>query len=176
MFKLILLIGLSWLSNEKKFDLLGKLTKKEFKTTKSNNYYVYLETNEFADESEIIIETTTYDGYFREDNIYYGEGDSLPTYIYLNKSIYSYKSSFSSSELKYDFNSLIYDSYSLYYKIPKPARKYLYISITNFKGTSAKIEISSEFPVWAIIVLVIVGIIIITVALIAFRKCRNKKK
>ena len=78
--------------------------------------------------------------------------------------------------MKYDFNSLIYDSYSLYYKIPKPTRKYLYISINDFRGTSTKIEISCEFPVWAIIILVIDGIIIITFALIAFCKCINKKK
>ena len=175
---IILIIGFIYLSNEKKCDLLGKISKTKSQTTKSKNYYVYLETSEFPDESEIIIATTVYDGYFTESKLYYGEGDTLPSYIYLNKSKSSYMSSSSRSGYNYDWTNHreIYNHYSSYYKIPKPTQRYLYLSINDFKGSYVEIEISSGFPVWAIVLLVILGVIIVAVILIIIIKFIKRKR
>ena len=68
---LILIFGFICFSNEEKYDRLGIISKTKSQTTKSNNYYVFLEISEFSDESELIIATTVYDGYFTESKIYY---------------------------------------------------------------------------------------------------------
>ena len=175
---LILIFGFICFSNEEKYDLLGIISKTKSQTTKSNNYYVYLEISEFSDESELIIATTVYDGYFTESKIYYGEGDTLPSYIYLNQTKSSYMSSSSGSGYNYDwtYHSKIYNHYSYYYKISKPTHKYLYLSINDFRGSYAKIEISSGFPVWAIVLLVVLGVIIVSVIIIVIIKYIKRKR
>ena len=64
---IILIFGFLCLSKEKMCSLLGKITKKESKTTTNSYNYVYIDTLEFPDESEIIIAATVYSGYFKRE-------------------------------------------------------------------------------------------------------------
>ena len=173
----ILILGFFCLSNEKICSFLGKIAKKE---TITNSYsYVYIDTLEFPHESEIIIATTVYNGYFiRENRLYYGEGDSLPSTIVLNKTKSSYMSSSSSSGYNYDWSTLkeIYSHYTNYFKIPKPSQRYLYVSMSEFSGSYGEIKISEGFPVWAIVVIIIVVVIIITAIIIAIIKHIKKRR
>ena len=176
---IILIFGFLCLSKEKMYSLLGKITKKESKTTTNSYNYVYIDTLEFPDESEIIVATTVYSGYFkREHLLYYGEGETLPSSIELNKTKSSYMSSSSSSGYNYDWSTLkeIYSHYTNYFKIPKPSQRYLYVSMSEFSGSYGEIKISEGFPVWAIVVIIIVVVIIITAIIIAIIKHIIKRR
>ena len=165
----ILIFGFFCLSDEKICSFLGKIAKKETITITNSYSYVYIDTLEFPHESEIIIATTVYNGYFiRENRLYYGEGDSLPSTIVLNKTEISYMSSSSSVSHNYDWNNQreIYLHYTNYFKIPKPTQRYLYVSMSEFAGSYGEIEISEGFPVWAIIVIIIGGVLIFTAIII----------
>ena len=147
----ILIFGFFCLSDEKICSFLGKIAKKETITITNSYSYVYIDTLEFPHESEIIIATTVYNGYFiRENRLYYGEGDGLPSTIVLNKTEISYMSSSSSVSHNYDWNNQreIYLHYTNYFKIPKPTQRYLYISMSEFAGSYGEIEISEGFPVY----------------------------
>ena len=162
-----LIVGLIHFSQPKDCKILGKISKNIKLTTENNYYCVYLDTNEFPDDSEISIKATIYDGSSQEEIMYYIGNDTEPTKDGLYKNLKFYKNTYRKD---YIGNTAIYFSYydylSSYYNIPKSNYRYLIVSIPYFNAKKSEIEISSPFPIWIIALIVVSGVIVIGIILV----------
>jgi len=115
--------------------LKGQLTKYNVVTLRSNYrqtyYFAYLDTRDFPDEDEIGLKVTVFDGDLVNTEMWYEGYENVSSQSVL-KSRKSYYSSTSSSS----YGRTYYDEITYYYKIPKPSKKYLYVSLPFFDGYS----------------------------------------
>ena len=181
--KLIFLFVLGLLINvfkSEEYVLKGQLTKYNVVTLKSNYrltyYFAYLDTRDFPDEDEIGLKVTVYDGDLVRTNMWYGGYEDISSPRTLNSSKSYYSSTYTSSGLTY------YDEITYYYKIPKPSKKYLYVSLPFFDGYSYSYAeltvdvISNKIGVIIAIVIAVVVFIVATIIIVVYcvRKYRRR--
>ena len=155
----------------------GYLQKDQSKDT-YNGDALYLDTNEFKDESYAYIKIVAHHGTFSQKNLYYGGYSNTPETVNLESSLdyyfnnkYNYKSEYSDTDT---------DDIS-YFKIPIPKEKYLFFSIPNYNavnGSVATVSFDSTQSVGeiiGIIVGVLVGLIIIILLIAYCVKSRSRK-
>ena len=76
-------------------------------------------------------------------------------------------------------NDYIYEEFTYYFKIPKPTYRYLYLSIPNTRPFSSRykiqIGVSSGFPLWLIIsIIIFVAPILLILIKIICKKIKHK--
>ena len=174
---LFFLLILQFSKEKKEFQVIGRLSKDKPKSTTMNGYCVYIDTSEFEeDKEEIEFRSTVYKGEFTEDFMHYkGSNNEELNGTTVNFSLY--KKFDSSSSKGYDDN--YYKKFSYNFKIPKSKEKFLYIAFPYFKGKDncyAEISIYTSFPLWAIILIVIAGIVFIgIIILVVYCIIKSKK-
>ena len=174
---LILILCLMHLSlqEERGCNILGKLSKGVKLTTDQNNLCVYIDTNEFPNDSEIPVKATINDGSSQENAMYYrtygtepNKNDYFTLPVFKTSNIHSmsgYTTSYSSH----------FNYYSSYFQIPKGNERFLIVAFPTFSAKNSEIEISAPFPLWAIITIACVGSAIIIAAVIITIVCCIKK-
>ena len=182
--KLIFLFVLGLLINvfkSEEYVLKGQLTKYNVVTLSSNYrltyYFAYLDTRDFPDEDEIGLKVTVYDGDLVNTEMWYEGYENVSSQSVL-KSRKSYYSSTSSSS----YGRTYYDEITYYYKIPKPSKRYLYVSTPYFDGysySSAELmvgETSIEIGIIVAIVIAVVVFIVATIIIVVYcvRKARRR--
>ena len=142
------ILGILYLSNqeEKNFTILGYLGKDKTRTYTnmfSRDYAIYLDTKEFNEDiKEIELKISLIKGSFKENIMFYGDSPQ-PSFYDTIFSFNKYKTNDSINVKDFDEYYKIYDKCTLYYKIPKPNERYLYVSIPTFSiRYDGRIEIS----------------------------------
>ena len=102
-----------------------------------------MDTKEFDEDiKEIELKISLIKGSFKENIMFYGESPQTSFYNTIF-SFNKYKTNDSISVKDFDEYYKIYDKCTLYYKIPKPNERYLYVSIPTFSiRYDGRIEIS----------------------------------
>ena len=178
MLKLILILCLMHLSLQIGCYMVGKLSKGAKQTATYSDYYqcVYIDTNEFPNDSEIPIKATLYEGRHKGSELFYNSTNIEPnstTTLYI---VINHATSNTYSRSGYSTPSETYYNYeSIYFKIPKPKERYLIVSIPFFIAKYSEMEISAAFPFWAIITIASVGSAIIIAAIVITIVCCIKK-
>ena len=177
----ILLIKLFLISSteNKNCTIYGSITKKNSITITfpNHDYCVYLDTNEFdSDIKEIIIYVTVCRGQLIEFNMYYDSNNFQP---YKGQSLILNKMRYYDYEYYVVVNDYIYEEFTYYFKIPKPTYRYLYLSIPNTRPFSSRykiqIGVSSRFPLWLIIsIIILVAPILLILIKIICKKIKRK--
>ena len=171
---LFLVICFLNLSKIKSYYVKGKLSKDGFIIVTEENSCVYLDTNEFENNDEIIIKLTLDDSISTETKMYYGESNNIENSISLTNSKPYFFSN--SKKIRSDFYS-----FSYYFNIPvSSSKRYLYVSIpTSSKSypvafVQIKDVISglSEYNILIIVsvVIAVIDIVVIIIAIICYRK------
>ena len=166
-------------SQERDCRILGKLSKNVKQTTTDMKHYycVYIDINEFPNDSEIPIKATIYEGIHTENVMYYGDIGHEPNSTIVYTLFYPITSNTYSSSGYSSPSGSYYNYHSIYFRIPKEKLKlrYLIVSIPYFNAKKSEIEISAGFPFWAIITIASVGSVIFIAAIIITIVCCIKK-
>ena len=163
------------LSQERQCNILGKLSKDAKMTSDKNGFCVYVDTNEFPDDSEIPVKATINEGKPTDKLMYYEIIDTEPKYnnnytLSLSQATdINFAGGITNPSTKY------YKYISSYFKIPKLNKRFLIVSIPEFEGKNSEIEISKPFPKWAIITLIFVVGIALFITWITICVCCAKK-
>ena len=182
---ILILAFLNSLIKSQNYTVYGSITKEEpivIPLSDSNkDNCIYLDAIDFDSEiKEIEIYVTVYSGDLNEKYMHYGSERVTPKKNQIVKlpqaKYYDHFSSTKSSNSDYDDNTY-------YFIIPKTSSRYLYLSVPKakiFASSEFKIEIGVRkgFPIWAIILIVIVTLMIIggIIGIILYIRKRNKNK
>ena len=180
------ILGILYLSNqeEKNFTILGYLGKDKTRTYTnmlSRDYAIYLDTKKFNEDiKEIELKISLIKGSIKENIMFYGESPQ-PSFYNTIFSFNKYKTNDSINVKDFDEYYKIYDKCTLYYKIPKPNERYLYVSIPPFSiryDGRIEISVSNKLSIVAIIGIVFgaigfIGLIIIIICCIKRKKTKK---
>ena len=163
--------------NSDSWSLHGEL--KKYGSLNLNNLEsVYLDLNNFKDESYIYLVITVYNGYFWYDNIQYTSSSTISGTKYFDKTVSYYSYSYGSKD--YYSSYYYYDYYTLRFKIDKPSYRYLFVGpsrISCYNSCYIKIENVSGFGLSvAIIVVIVIAVIAIAAASIVVYFCRRARR
>ena len=182
---LIILMFFHLSKGKNQCNLLGPLKRGISQNIEGSGYCIYLYNYEYEDKEEIEIKVTIYNGYFTEDAIYYGRSNNTfnkrdPLYIPKEKK-------FNSSNYGNYFNNTYYDFFTYYFIIEKFKTSYTHISLPRFVvSEGGYIEVSvykliendDSLPTWAIIVIVIGSVVLLSILILVIihfiQKYKNK--
>ena len=157
--------------------LKGEL-KKDQSMNLNNLQSVYLDLNDFKDDSYIYLIITVYNGYFWYDNLQYTSSSTYYGDKYFDKSVSYYSYSYGSKD--YYSSSYYYDYYTYKFKIDKPNDRYLFVGpsrISCYNSCYIKIENVSSFGLSvAIIVVIVIAVVAIVAASIIVYFCRRARR
>ena len=160
----------------------GELKKYGSKTFTSDGHlkYVYLDLNDFKDETTLYFKITIHYGYFIDNYLPYDVGDFYTGSLNLYKQGTIYSESYG-TRTSYT-GSYYYDYHTYRVKIDKPSTsyRYLYIGTTYFSyysGYYIEIENLSGFGLSvAVIVIIVIAVIAIAAASIVVYFCRRARR
>ena len=173
---LLFLLFLDFSFEAKNFINYGLVELNSPKTIKGNGYCVYIDYSKIENHLKVHVKVTVKNGYFTENNMYYGG------YQYIPSEGYEYSISSSKNIDSNEFGTKsgnYYDYYTQHYYIRienyASGIKYYFFSIPNFYGDYVEIEIStSGITIGAIIGIVFAGFFVSTLIIVIF--CVRKKK
>ena len=180
--KLILcLLLLEFIYVQSDYGNAGELKKYGSKSI-SDYQTVYLDLNDFKDESNMYFKITVYNGYFYQSYMSYGWNYISTSTISLDHT-QSYYSNTYGSEYYYD-GYYYYDYFTYKYVIDKPkiSDRYIYIAPSRihchpYKNCYIEIENVSGFGLSvAVIVIIVIAVVAIVAASIIVYFCRRARR
>ena len=180
---LIILMFFHLSKGKNQCNLLGPLKRGISQNIEGSGYCIYLYNLEYEDKEEIELKVTIYNGYFTEDAIYYGKSNytfNKRDPLYLPK-----EKKFNSSNYGNYLNDTYYNYFTYYFIIEKFKANYTHISLPRFVvSEKGYIEVSvyklvekdDSFPIWAIITIVIGGVVLLAILILVIIHFTKKNK
>ena len=171
---LLLIIFFIFSKEDKKCKIISKITEKSEQDRMYYDYCVYIDTNEFNNFEDIIIEANVDGGVINERFLYYGETSDEPikdSYVTLTKT---------QTYFEWRMGKKIYflSNTNYYFKKPETIERYLVVACPEFVMSTCCCEISFfiEMSSLAISLIVIGSIIFVAVIVIIIIICLVKRK